>query len=179
MPDVPYHAWTHRPKAQGGTDPLPGFAGEYAWMDKTTDTTIGTGSVSVIASYNTGSSDSSTFDVDASAGYIYLLRTGIYAVSCQLKWTVDPAPGYVAVDVSSSVEHPFDTTSDIATFQQYGPTGFGSIGPFRMSAAGTVAVVTLSGTSTNNYVRVRAGQESGSDKTLDTVSLLVVRLFDV
>ena len=23
MPDVPKHAWTHRPKAQGGTDPIP------------------------------------------------------------------------------------------------------------------------------------------------------------
>ena len=33
MPDVVKHAWTHRPRAQGGTDPIEiPTAGETPWM---------------------------------------------------------------------------------------------------------------------------------------------------
>ena len=28
-----YHGWTHRPKAQGGTDPIPGLAGSWEWAE--------------------------------------------------------------------------------------------------------------------------------------------------
>lgn len=31
MPDVPKHAWTHRPRSQGGTDPLVIEAGDMKW----------------------------------------------------------------------------------------------------------------------------------------------------
>lgn len=142
-------------------------------MEKTTNTTINTGSVAVIASYDSATADTATFDIDTAAGYIYLLQTGIYAMSSQFKWTTDPSPVIVHMDVSSSVQHPYDATPDIATFQQYGPTGHNL---FRGSCSGTVVVSTLSGTPTNNYVRLRAGHTAGSDRFLDTVTLMVVRL---
>ncbi len=169
--------------------PAGSAASDYAWFDKTTNQTFGTGSVSVVAAYDTSgiSAGSTAFDISNTAvGNIVFLETGIYMASGIIDWTTAPAPSYLALDIftdypagADGIVHPFSNNVDSAVFEQYGPTGMGSLGPFSMSVSGMVIVTQLAALSTQNFVRLRAGQSSGVSATLDNASFAVTKIGDL
>ena len=83
-----YHGWTHRPKSEGGTDPIPGFA--FARVAYTNTHTIASslGSYTVIGGAtpvnNSESVDSG--DLTAQADGIHASKAGVYLVSGWSLW---------------------------------------------------------------------------------------------
>lgn|GEM_PF-6625328 len=95
MSGIPYHAWTHRPKAQGGTDPLPDV-NPWARRSKgfdASDQTISNNSITALTfnhDYNiaTGESGEGWFDVPGgSTTALRLLVDGMYTVTAEVMWS--------------------------------------------------------------------------------------------
>lgn len=78
MPDVPKHAWTHRPKAQGGTDPIEvsgGFTPSWATVTQFADLITKAGGYYRARFVTLATNDTSNYDNSAvtSGRFDYLL----------------------------------------------------------------------------------------------------------
>lgn len=97
MPDVVKHAWTHRPRSQGGTDPIevPG-ATPMAQMSEGQNSRT-TGSKLIMTFGFMWTNDTSVFgysDVTSSkARFLTIAEDGIYRADFQLGWDTDFTAG--------------------------------------------------------------------------------------
>lgn len=95
MPDVPKHAWTHRPKAQGGTDPIAFPQLKSASMiSGLRSMTLSAGSFGELTFAPLWSNDPSFGYLEVSgsapnkrAKYIEISEEGFYLVQVQVSWT--------------------------------------------------------------------------------------------
>jgi hypothetical protein len=97
MPAAPYHGWTHRPAAQGGTDPIPGlgtaiipFAGAF---DGLTSQSFTDPWVPDFDTFLTN--DATTFSYENTSGspakfrYIGINQDGLYLATFRGEWVTD------------------------------------------------------------------------------------------
>lgn len=106
MSGVPYHAWTHLPKAQGGTDPLleveggAGDTGEYAYRDSANVTICAQDTWTRVALVNNGASgppgDPFTMVTDGIE-----MMLGRYVVTGSVYWDGYAETGMVALGTDS------------------------------------------------------------------------------
>ena len=119
MSEIPYHGWTHRPKAQGGTDPVPIEAGgslPYAYMRWVDSQAV---AANTIFNPATGPSpdvpydESLIYDPDGLAGFqcdrdtgiIDASELGLYYIHAHAEWNGTGSAGEtlgVIIDKGSS-----------------------------------------------------------------------------
>lgn len=80
MSPVDYHAWTHRPKALGGTDPIEFDSDNYAVLAIPDGQTIADGSLDVVVNYNRSEVVGTALSVNATSGLITFEETGVYDI---------------------------------------------------------------------------------------------------
>jgi hypothetical protein len=112
-----YHGWTHAPKEQGGTDPIPSVAAEFPWARRSkgfdaSNQIIGTGTVTAVTfnhDYNMGAGESGEGYFDVLSDSIEILQDGVYLISGGVIWfessTFDCGVGYY--DAVANDEHMF------------------------------------------------------------------------
>lgn len=105
-PGPNYHGWTHRPKAQGGTDPIPGVT-TSAWAriakgfdaaNQTINNNTNT-DLTFNHDYNMGSGESGEgyFTPNGTTG-LNILAHGIYILTAEVYWNSNPtAPWMLAI----------------------------------------------------------------------------------
>lgn len=90
-----YHGWTHAPKADGGTDPIPGLGSQITCLRGhhfvTGGTAVGSASETPITFYDWENEDSSIFGEVLFGGNlqkVQFLAQGVYTVTITIKWEV-------------------------------------------------------------------------------------------
>lgn len=93
---VDYHAWTHRPKSEGGTDPIPGIT-DIPWIRRwlTSDETIQAGANDELIVWDDTENDYPDFFSTPSSTVITLEKNGLYEVVAELVWTSSKTEGSV------------------------------------------------------------------------------------
>lgn len=175
MSGVDYHAWTHRPKAQGGTDPLE-LTSELPWARiergyDLADQTIGNNTNVTINGYNhvynMGAGESGLDAFTDSTGSNLGLRVdvpGVYLVKVGLDWTSGSVGTFVfGFSKNSSFLHR-DTATMIGSVTYYEKT-------FLAHLTGTAG-------APDEQLRISVYQNSGVGKDIDMCFLHAVRLGD-
>jgi hypothetical protein len=86
MSGIPYHAWTHRPKEQGGTDPIPvtpAVAAPIEWYAavSTTNLDADDNPTKLVYSFLSGTYDTGPPTFDIVSGNIAIAKDGFYMMS--------------------------------------------------------------------------------------------------
>jgi len=181
MSGIPYHAWTHLPKAQGGTDPID-LGGEWAYMHRSLNRTIASGSgvnpffdLADLELYDT--SDPSCIaiadgTVDAGfSGMFIIHKPGIYIATAAFAFTTN-----FAAQKRARVTWAVGNFSFLPQDHDY-----------EVGYSGTDVAVTSSRLIENiggtpltdpgdSYVRAQVAQVSGSDKTLGAATFHMLRV---
>ena len=175
MSGVNYHAWTHRPKSQGGTDPIESTVLAWARIQKTYASTLQTclgnngfnnvhcGGTGDAINIGAGESGAGVFDEYLSGSDLIGLTTlvsGVYLVKCELVW--NEAHNFdwgLGVDDSSGASHYVYGTKNpaqsvVGVYFEY----------HRYPASQTVIFTTFQG--------------SGSNKNIDAAMMEIMRIGD-
>lgn len=102
---VDYHGWTHRPKAQGGTDPieipgsdLPGF---HAHLTTSHTLTTANDTVLLFDEWTMDGAAGEFFNEGALSGGrlegFRLVQEGWYSLNCWIDWSTNPASGFAGI----------------------------------------------------------------------------------
>jgi hypothetical protein len=103
MPRVVKHAWTHRPRSQGGTDPIEVGGGDLPWirlkrLSGTNQTVPDSGTTADTVLFDTVVNNyPATFDTSNFGGQpsiINILEGGLYIATVRLYCTAVPTLGY-------------------------------------------------------------------------------------
>lgn len=87
-----YHGWTHAPKEEGGTDPIPGAGNTYSWARRRvyaqSNQSITDGSEVNVTMAHFATSDAGVFEAYdvGSADGITVLDNGLYLLTARLFW---------------------------------------------------------------------------------------------
>lgn len=171
MPE--YHGWTHAPKAQGGTDPIPGGdVSAWAWMERSTDLSTPNNTPKTVVAYDdSGTSDASVLEVDETNGMIFIHQPGIYLIAADASWTASITNCFGQV-WSNADFLPALTSSYIGHFQDFGNNGAIGIMGFGI----TDDVNASNDISTGPYTYLTVTQNSGSGATLNVAHLQIARV---
>jgi hypothetical protein len=127
MPDVVKHAWTHRPRSQGGTDPIQIDTGGTTWA-----TTFGSGTAITHVSndywiplHQMWTNDSAGFELTGISGsdadYLQINNPGYYTIEC----LVTRSGGFLDNFTRPRVEVLFDLSGGFASMvPNMGPADF-------------------------------------------------------
>lgn len=175
MSGVPYHAWTHLPKAEGGTDPIASFGLASLLAVRTTDLIVADDNESALLTFDTWTnSDTSIFHETLSGGLLQkvaFLLAGVYSINVGHIWTTEffEAHGILILDDSVATTDWIDT-GNMGFF--HGNTGNQFIYP---PTAGVTRAYPLEPTATGysagqggmGRVSFKANQSSGVNRTLE------------
>lgn len=181
---VDYHAWTHAPKAQGGTDPIEGLKLPFAYMNWTdggdvptgakmnpADLTGGTPYVDGFISAAGLAMTPAPFVLDFEAGIITFASDGLYLAQFTAQWADTWAAG---TRVYTSVLYQGDGPGPVGNFDVREP-----ITNDTDETNNTANGLFVSNDADQGFPFNIAGivmQESGSDKFLTGATLQIVRL---
>jgi len=172
------HGWTHA----NGIDPIPGLSSSgassaWAWMERTTDLTLTSGSLVDVTAYTAGdTSDAAVLDYDLTTGKIFVLVSGIYIIAGQWGATTNFA-GARWCSFNFGTEYIFPTSlgpvggAPSLPDASGGASGFVSIGICSDPAPGGTP-------ATDSDNRLEVGQFSGVSKVLDFARFAIVRVAD-
>jgi hypothetical protein len=168
---VPYHAWTHRPKAQGGTDPVSFSSTEVAilagWESISTgDITTSTWTdVNADGFYNDGYSSSSDM--------IYDLDTGLIQMpDAKLHWAVGWIQTFGGFSTGDILAVALNLGSSFRVINSIVCGASGVLGDLHLQVAGPI----WAGIGGANRVHLEVWHNHGSAITLQDAQLTVAQL---